>query len=75
MSALAMNEAIFSKLEQRRLVHALGPLPAAPTKGPRASALLLPTPAGIFLPNHPHATNGPIAFYAMALANLRRINR
>jgi hypothetical protein len=23
----------------------------------------------------PHATNGPIAFYAMALANLRRINR
>src|SRR5262249_25683434 len=24
---------------------------------------------------HSHATNGPIAFYAMALANLRRINR
>src|SRR5262249_28903370 len=29
----------------------------------------------IFFPDHPHATNGPIAFYAMALVNLRRINR
>jgi hypothetical protein len=60
----------------------MGPLLAAPTKGdrrPRASALLLPTPAQRparhIASGSSHATNGPIAFYPMALANLRRINR